>query len=84
MATEREDQAVKAAAKDLKDTPYELLYISKPTATTSKYAFHHATASTPTDAHAIIAEATETLRSGKAEWSDGTRYIHNDLQGRTT
>lgn len=77
MATDREDQAVQEAAEDLKGTPYELMYISSPTPTTSKYVFQHTVAITPTEARTVIAEALQKLQAGEAEWTSGTRYGQN-------
>lgn len=77
MATDREDQTVKDAAVDLKDTPYELMYISKPTPTASRYAFQHTVATSPAEARTVIAEALQKLQAGEAEWSSGIRYGQN-------
>jgi hypothetical protein len=77
MTTEHDDQAVTDAAADLKGTPYELLYIAHPTPTSTKYGFHHTTATAATEAQAVIAEALKRLSAGTAEWTSGIPYGAN-------
>ncbi len=74
MATQADDDNVKQSAAELKDTPYELLYISVPTPTSKRYVFQHAVATSPGEALALIATAKETLTAGKGEWTSGRPY----------
>lgn len=76
MATNDKLEAeVSEAAKPLKGTPYELTYISKPTASTVKFAFQHTVATSPQEAMMVITVATAKLADGTAEWSSGEPYV---------
>lgn len=69
------DDPVVRAAETLHGTPYELMYVERPTASAQRWRFQHTTALSVREADLVIAAARQVLREGRGEWSSGERYV---------